>query len=241
MPIVLPTTLVANENEDVNDLNSILAAIVAWSDGNIATDDLEDSIITAAKLGSNAVTTAKILDANVTDAKLASPNNATYKHVLAQGTVMRDALAAGTYILGTRGSANPYASGADMGATGVANYFMPIYFDDADRTVSGKTQVLRLRAQVLANSVAPAITFTFGLYPITVAGAGNTLTVTLGTVVSGSQVAIASPSASTVTSAVSSDITIPSDGEYALGVVTSGSLAATCVAALSAQLQVRHT
>lgn len=155
---------------------------------------------------------------------------------------MEAALAAGTYILGTRVGGAPLASGGDLTTPtdgAVASSF--IYFDDADYTVAGRTQKLRLRAQVNANATAwSSVTATFGLYPVTFAGGANALTATLGTVVSGSTVAIANPSASTTNQGNSGDFTIPSDGQYCLGVVTSATLTGNAAALLTAQLQTRN-
>lgn len=150
---------------------------------------------------------------------------------------------AGTYIIGGRnGTANgtivsPVASGGNITENPVPFF----YFDDADYLVSSLTQKLRLRTQIACNATKAAIKFTFGLYPITVAGAADQLTMTLGTVVSGSTVEINEPAASTVSSGTGSDFTIPADGAYCLGVVTSGTLTNNSCVLLSAQLQTRST
>lgn len=203
--------------------------------------------IEAANLASNAVTTAKITDASVTDAKLASPNNSAYRTIHHSYGMLANDAAAATYMLGAHNfsgaGATPglAASGAGLAiTTGAFSYPASMfYFDDADYTVGSLTQKLRLRAQVACNATQAAITFTFGLYPVTVAGSADTLALTLGTVVSSSTVAIASPSASTVTSSSNSDFTIPSDGAYALGVVTSAQLTNNSAVSLHAQLQTR--
>jgi len=133
-----------------------------------------------------------------------------------------------------------YESGNDIIAGTRFRAFVPmIYFDDADATATSLIQKLRLRAQVNTNNASPTITFTFGLYPVTFAGGTDTFTVTLGTVVSGSTVAIASPAATSTTSANSGDFTIPSDGQYALGLVTSATMTTASAALLTAQLQTR--
>lgn len=114
------------------------------------------------------------------------------------------------------------------------------YLDDADFPVTGLTTKLRVRAQVSTNGTVPAITFTVGLYPVTFSGAADVLTATLGTVVAGSTVAIASPSANSTTSGASSDVNVPTDGLYCLGVVTSATLTNNAVGMVSAQLQTRN-
>lgn len=76
----------------------------------------------------------------------------------------------------------------------------------------------KMRVSAIAiTGTAPAITITLGLYPVT---GGSTQS--LGTVVSGSTVAFASPGANSNTTGNSGDFTVPSDGVYALGFVVSG-------------------
>lgn len=177
--------------------------------------------------------------AGIVDSKLASPNNSAYKTILSADTFVSGDAAAGTYMMGR----SPRTSGTAIANSADANcvYVPPvIYFDNDDYTVGGLTQKLRLRAQVLANATQPAITFTFGLYPVTVAGTADNLTITLGTVVSSSTVAAASPTASTANSYVNSDFTIPSDGAFTLAVVTSAQLTNNAAVSLHAQLQTRN-
>lgn len=171
----------------------------------------------------------------------------SYRNILASGGPLRRDEGAGTFILapvvpGT-GHDSMQKSGANLFSTEEGNVFsMPpfIYFDDADYVISGKTLKMRLRAQVAVNATKAAIKFTFGLYPITVAGGSDILTMTLGSVVSSSTVEINEPAASTVSQGNSGDFTIPSDGAYALGVVTSATLTNLSAALVSAQLQVRN-
>jgi hypothetical protein len=96
---------------------------------------------------------------------------------------------------------------------------------------------------VVPNAVAPAVTFTAGLYPLSTfagpAGAGPTVA-TLGAVTTGSTAAVATPGALTRVTAVSGDFNIPAAGPYALGVVVSGSPAATSVSSLVATLSMRQ-
>jgi hypothetical protein len=176
----------------------------------------------------------------VTDAKLASANNSVYRLVFSAETAIGADAGAGKYIMAPAGNVT---SGSNLAAANLDRDMPPVFeFDDADYTVSGLTQKLRLRAQVLANATAPAITFTFGLYPVTVAGGADVLAFTIGTVVTGSTVAIASPSASTATRGTpTADFTVPADGVYSLGVVTSGTIANNSLVFLAAQLQVRNT
>lgn len=210
----------------------------------------------ASELATGAVSaTADIGDGIVTDAKLASPNNSTYKTIFHSQGALGSGMgaAARIYMLGTHGGQTSGSTAGDvMNYTGYGggnlefaadhlDLFPEVfYFDDADYTVAGLTQKLRLRCQILANATAPAITYTFGLYPVSVAGGSNILNITFGSVVASSTSAIVSPSASTVTSAVNSDFTVPSDGGYALGVVTSGAMATNSAVLCAAQLQTRN-
>ena len=172
----------------------------------------------------------------VADTGMESPNNSAYRliHQAIGGTTKEQV--AGTYLftgLGVIGSGgNPATETVGF------SYF---YFDDADYTVAGKTQKLRLRAQVGVNATKPTIKFTFGLYPVTVAGGANEFKMTLGTVVSGSTVELSEPAASTVSQGNSGDFTIPADSAYCIGVVTSGTLTANSMVKLSAQLQTHST
>jgi hypothetical protein len=173
----------------------------------------------------------------LSDANLASPNNSVYRLIFSSKQIANSELAAGTYLLQGSGAATPIASGANLGAAGELPYFD---FAKADYEVASKTQKLRLRAQVACNATKPLIKFTFGLYPVTVAGAGTEFIPTFGTVVTSSTVEINEPAASTVTRAVNSDFTIPADGAYVLGFVTSAKLTANSNTRLSAQLQTRN-
>lgn len=161
---------------------------------------------------------------------MASSNNSTYRTFLAASQGLGNGIAAGTYFLS--GSSTPLVSGVDVGSTAVPL----LTFAKSEYEVGGKTQKLQIRALFAQNSTKPAITFTLGLYPVTVAGGANELKLTLGTVVSGSKVEVKEPSASTVVLGLGSNFTIPEDGNYALGVVTSGTLTANARLLISAQL-----
>lgn len=160
----------------------------------------------------------------------------------AQGFMGNDK-AAGTYMIGNpAGNENTLmVSGAEVWTAGVPKANVSLfYFDDADYLITGKTLKMRLRAQIAANATKPTIKFTFGVYPVTVAGGADAITLTLGTVVSGSTIEFNEPAASTITQKEASDFTIPADGAYALGVVTSAGVTNNHSSILSAQLQVRN-
>lgn len=174
--------------------------------------------------------------AGITDANLASPNNAAYRPIFWAFQNFQPGLAAATYLVSGAGEAA--ASGADVASR--APKFVPyFYFASADYEVAGKTQKLRLRAQIACNATKPTIKFTAGLYPVTVAGGATESKFTLGTVVSGSTVAINEPAASTISQGNSGDFAIPSDGAYVLGVVVSGTVTAGSYPQFSGQLQTR--
>ncbi len=156
-------------------------------------------------------------------------------HTILEGGVLIQDTTALTYYLTTSSSLTQTATAASSPACS-------IYFDDADYSATGETQRLRLRAQFYTNATAPAITYTVGLYPISsVAGGSDQLAFTLGTVESGSTVAFATQSASTLGQNLSGDFSIPDDGHYALGVVSSGTQADDSEAHLVVQLQRRNT
>lgn len=182
---------------------------------------------------------AAAINGNIEDANLASPPHGLYKTIFTvDGGLGLDAVA-GTYLFQTGAagamSASPFTSSP------ITAYNPLFYFDDADYTVANKTLKLRLRAQVAANATAPAINFTFGLYPITVAGGADAMTYTAGTVVPGSTAALTTPSASTITQGNSGDFAFPVDGAYAFAVVTSGTIANNSAVSCHAQLQYRNT
>jgi hypothetical protein len=167
------------------------------------------------------------------DTGLASPNNGAYRTLQSARQSLQLDVAAGTYLMGN--ASTVLANGANTSTIP----FPFFYFDDADYTVANKTQKLRLRAQIAVNATKLAIKVTVGLYPLTVAGGADEFKPTLGTVVSGSTVEFNEPAASTVSQGNSGDFTIPSDGAYAFGYVTSGTVTNNNLSLLSAQLQTR--
>lgn len=217
---------------DVSLPNTIAPPTVSTSEVQGNDEALRDFVN-----GSGWVDTTKYEDASVTDAKLASPNNSVYKTLLIARSVAAADVAAGTYALGEEGGALSDSTPISLVP---AAPFATVYLDDADFTVASKTTKLRVRGIVRTNGTVPAITFTFGLYPVTWSGGADALVATLGTVVASSTAAIASPSANSATTAVSSDVNVPSDGDYCLGVVTSATLTNNSACLLSAQLQTRN-
>lgn len=134
-------------------------------------------------------------------------------------------------------------SSVAVGTSGSSNWTtgLPVFYLTAtEYAVSGKTTKLLTKVSYASNATAAGVTLTFGLYPLTVAGGAGLIVPTLGTVTSGSTVALASPSASTVTTGTSGDFTLPSDGAYMVGFTSSGSMAANHIGAATVQLCVRN-
>jgi hypothetical protein len=148
-------------------------------------------------------------------------------------------IAAGSYLLANTGL---QASPLTLITAGAGDPVMDFHYLDADDfTVTGKNTRLRVRGTVCTNATQPLITFTFGLYPITFAGAADALTATRGAVVTSSTAAVASPAASSAVTVASSDFAVPGDGVYALGVQTSAQLTNNAAALLVANLEVHWT
>lgn len=197
--------------------------------------------------GADWVDTNRIAPGAVTDTELASPNNSAYRNLLHASTLLENSsggsIPAGTYFM--EGLGFRVASGnntfINIPATPVSlpTSIPLIYLDDADYAVAGKTQKVRIRACVSTNATVPAVTITVGLYPVTFTGGSNLLVATLGTVVTGSTASFTSPSASASTTAVSTDVTVPADGAYTIGFVTSTTLTTNAALQLTAMLQTR--
>lgn len=143
--------------------------------------------------------------------------------------------AAATYPLGAQEAAVTAA------ADGVGGRSI-FYLDPADwaaGSVVSRTTKLRVRAWVVPNSTQPNTTFTVGLYPVT-GSSGADPDATLGTVVTGSTVALSSFTNSTPKQGNSGDFTCPAAGFYALAVVLAGSSAASSATLVAAALQMRQ-
>jgi hypothetical protein len=219
-------------------------------DGTVASIDIAADTITAADIATGAVTTTEILDSTVTGTDIASgtiqtsnlaagaAGESTYRLVESRsGKLDRDATAS-TYILpagGTTGNGFLMEDSTDLERE--AGVF---YLSSSDFALSGRTTKLRLRGVLLANGTAPGITVKVGLYPVTSnTGANDKNNVTLGTVVSGSEVTFSSISSDTHNVQTSADFTFPSTGFYVIGVNTSGTLANNSLVDITADLHVR--
>jgi hypothetical protein len=140
---------------------------------------------------------------------------------------------AATYVATVQGTATFIAT-----PTNIAFSVCPITL--ADYAVSGLTTQFRVQASTIVNTIAPAVTFTYALAPITsnAGAAGTTSIASVGA--SLGSVALASPGASSRTISAGSDFTISSNEVYVLIVTLSGTTAATSDVHALLRLQVHH-
>lgn len=185
------------------------------------------------------------LDSSTTipDAGLTSPANSTF-HLVHQvsSMILHDQTNATMMLVD---GSNALASGTGIVTSGATATIMPTVplfrYVSTDWDAPNLTTEMWIRAQVASNATAPGtITYTFGLYPITVAGGTDTLTFTLGVVV-GNTAAVVNPSASTINliGAVSIGTSIAT-GTYAIGCVMSAALANNAASQVSAQLYIHN-
>lgn len=191
----------------------------------------------APKVDNNFTNIAAWANGNVDDGDLKSPNNAVRRLLLqSQSNQVTNSSTAGDYVMGSGGASGLLATGSAPTVT------PPLWIGDAglsgqpkDFVVASKTAYMRIRAAVLVGGLgAPGITFTFGLYPI--ASLGSAGVWTIGSVASGSTIAIASPTLGAAAVAESAQFTMPTTGVYALGVNLSGTPSASSINYLTAQL-----
>lgn len=188
--------------------------------------------VTRANVGST-IQTAELDNASVTEAKLANPNNATYKRISPLAATRLDAPGAGTFVI--------LANAGVLAANAAAGYSV-FYLDPAEYATGALATKYNLDCTVLVNATAPTVNFTAGLYPVTaVAGAAATLSITLGTVTSGSTALFTTPGATSLNHVNSTDFTAPAAGYFAIGCVVSGAAAANSSTLVGASLRVRTT
>lgn len=205
-----PTNLVGGGPAALTDISGPFQDLKDFVNGNIDTTNLSASAKPVTLLGAYR---------NIAEASGAATSESS-----------------GTKLFGT-------LSGDDPGlisSAANAKFVQMIPFNPDDYAVTGLTTKLRLSALIATNATAPASDFTFGLYPVTVAGGNSVIAATAGTVVSGSTVAIEAPAASTATRGAGSDFSAPSAGTYGLGVVLSDAQAANSIASIIVQLQLHH-
>lgn len=221
-----PTVGQLNTNEDPKTATALTVL-----------DNLLDSgdQVPTAGIADSAVTSIKIANGTVADGDLASPNNSVFKLLLQE--VCGSTNATGTYHF-TQGST--LSTGASTGAAGTGS---PRLFDYAsgDYAVAGLTTRFRVKLEIHVGATSPStVTFTAGLYPVTiVAGVW-----TLGTVVAGSTALSSGLATNTISRFNSGDFAasalLSDPGTYVLGVVV-GSITVPAGITIAAQLQTRNT
>lgn len=178
--------------------------------------------------------------ASVGGAALAADVCALEKTIFQTNFAIAGGSAAGTYWFDAATTGGKNVASGTAGPTN--NAFCFVMLNSADYLVAGRTTKLQVRVSLAANATAVGtVTLTFGLYPITVAGAAFVINPTLGSVTSGSTAAFVTPAASTAATAASGVFTLPANGAYVLGCTTSvNTTAANSQVAGTIQLQMGH-
>jgi hypothetical protein len=161
---------------------------------------------------------------------------AAYKAFGLRSNYRLDAPGSGTFVIVPGGNGTGVV--ASSGATAGLGMF---YVDPAWVTASTRSNYWRVQAGVLVNNTAPTVNFTVGLYPVSSpAGGAAAMTMTLGTVVTGSTCVFNTPGANSETAANSGDFAAGAAGWYCFGVVVSGASAANSAILCLASLQYRQ-
>ncbi|MFY9488061.1 MAG: hypothetical protein WAP35_05115 [Solirubrobacterales bacterium] len=198
---------------------------------NLAIDTarLADNAVTNAKVADNAIGSAEIINASVADGDLASPNNAAYKRLFSTTNYLT-AQSSHRY-LDEAGTAIAVPS---IGSTPVKK----IGLVAADIAVPGKTTKMLLRVTCCTGTTAPGVTITVGMQRVDSMISANFYMDPSG-FVSGSTVAFASPAALNISAPTpSTEINLPADGLYAIGVL--GSAAAAAAVELTVTVEYRN-
>jgi len=166
----------------------------------------------------------------------ADANINNVKRTILQGAgSITDGVVAGTYGLTSAGEA-VVVSGGNFAAPPVLQYI-----DLSDYpTVNGLPPKFTLRTTCNVNNVAPTGNFTLGLYPVTRPGSSGGAGVCIfdyGTVVADSTNLYAAPAADSQGRNSSNAFTISASGWYAIGVVSTATVAASSHVQFTAQLQ----
>lgn len=145
----------------------------------------------------------------------------------------------------TAGTFLPNTSSIKSGVDIAAAVLPSVRISSSDLGTGAK---LRVVMQVMTNATAPGtITFTPGLYPVTVAGGSSAFVPTLGTVTPGSNGGtVVNPSASTVTQGsghadFAATACVGEPASFVLGLVTSATSATNSFTKVTMTLQVRNT
>lgn len=168
-------------------------------------------------------------------------SSATFKTILDSSGSHAAGRAAGTYGFG---------QGHPLALTGTPGTLYPlntIFISAADYpTTDGKATTLRIRAQLFGNDVAPLAanqTFKIGLHPISrpaVSGAAGACIYTIGAPVANSQVTFTAPPVDAIMQGASAEFSLPADGHYVIGMVSSSVMIASSHVHISASLQMRN-
>lgn len=216
--LTYPYTLTAGAPENVNQLNSNLAAISSVINGGITNGNLSGS-------------------AAITDANLASPNNSVWRTVATAASLTYNGLGTSYYFISSGATATPTTSGAD---NSVGSFVYPAVVDlrSADFSVAGLTTYVRIKSVFHSNATALGYNLETGIASFTVGGGTGAIKWTIGS--SAASATFTTPSASTATVANGTAVALPSDGVYAFYMKPSGSAPSNHLAGVQVSLQVRH-
>ncbi len=213
----------------------------------MATTDIANQAVTNGKLAPDAVTTDKIAAGAVgtSDIAAGASTEGTYR-IIASRAGRGDRRRQATPTSGSAWAGRPSRAASSRATASTAYAPTPgvFQFTAADYAITGRTTKLRLRATVMNNAAAPGRTATVGLYPVTaVGGSADKMSLTLGTVVTGSTITFSSLSmtANSRLQNVTADFDVPSDGMYVLGVnIAGGNINGSALLNVLADLQVRN-
>lgn len=180
------------------------------------------------------VPTEGIFDGAITTAKLATGLDPSSAYTSFK--VLRNSLAdfGASAAAGTYAMSENRPSTITVGSTGAQGIY---YFDPGDYTVTSRSTVLRLRVTMSQGNVAPGITFTVGMYPVSGTNSGSAV---LGAVIGGSTVAMLATATNTLSVGSSTEFAAPAAGYYITAFVSSGVSAASSSAQLRAEMQMRQ-
>lgn len=166
--------------------------------------------------------------AGIADTKLASSSNGVWRNIMTLSWTAGGGYAPGQYM---------FSSGLILSG-GIASP-AAVHLDPADFAVSGMTPKLRIRSQVVNNTIAPTATYAIAMHGMTLGGSGGNMTVTLGAAISGSTCTHTTPPATSSQVASGAEFAFPTTGAYTLGVAVTGTTAANCWTVGLTFLQVR--
>lgn len=190
-----------------------------------------------ALLNGGLVTTNLAAGASITDTQLASANNALPRLLHKASSFVLGGASNGDYML--QESADAIKEGVTFSNTAPSVF----YWEPADYSVGSKTTKWVVRAQMMQNAGGLLATAKVGVYPVSsTGGSSGLISVTLGTVVAGSQVTFTTTTANSIDATkTSGDVTPPAAGFYALGLnLSAGPTNSNSAPIVAAQLYTRH-